>query len=429
MKKDATQVSRAKKGEITPEIRTVSQDENLPVEEVLKRVSEGTIVIPANINRHNLHPRGIGEKLRIKVNANIGSSEGFPEKENERIKLIAALEAGADAVMDLSTGGDLQGIRFMVLELSPVPVGTVPIYEAAVKSRFSSGAVLKMTEEDLFAVIEEQAAQGVDFMTLHCGLTMSALDSLRLEGRVMGIVSRGGSILAGWMLDKEKENPLYEQYDRILEIARRYDVTLSLGDGLRPGCLEDASDRAQLQELLTLGELVQRAREAEVQVMVEGPGHVPFDQIATNMGIAKSLCRGAPFYVLGPLVTDVAPGYDHITAAIGGTMAAVSGADFLCYVTPTEHLGLPGPEEVRQGVMASRIAAHAADVAKGVPGAREWDRDMSRARRKLDWQRQLELSLDPQLAKSLYERLNPGGKEECTMCGSYCALKMVEKYL
>lgn len=429
MGKNLTQMARARQGEVTPEIKLVASRENLPEEEVMEKVARGTIVIPANIRGRHRQPCGIGQGLRTKINANIGTSEAFPQKERERAKLKAALEAGADAVMDLSTGGDLKGIRAMILEHSSVPVGTVPIYEAAVRARLTDGGVLKMKEEDLFAVIEEHAADGVDFMTLHCGLTRAALDSLRSEGRIMGVVSRGGAILAGWMLEKDRENPLYENFDRILEIARRYDVTLSLGDGMRPGCLEDATDRAQLQELLTLGELVQRAREAEVQVMVEGPGHMAFDQIETNIKAAKAVCKGAPFYVLGPLVTDIAPGYDHITAAIGGTMAAVAGADFLCYVTPTEHLGLPGPEEVHQGIMASRIAAHAADVVKGIKGAREWDREMSLARRRLDWERQLELSLDPGLARSLYERLNPQKKEECTMCGSFCALKIVKEYL
>jgi phosphomethylpyrimidine synthase len=429
MRKNATQVFRARQGEVTPQVKLVASQENIPVETVVEGVARGTIVIPANINRRNLQPRGIGQGLRTKINANIGTSEAFPEKENERVKLVAALQAGADAVMDLSTGGDLQGVRTMVLELCPVPVGTVPIYEAAVKARLSSGGVLKMKEEDLFSVIEEHAAEGVDFMTLHCGLTMSALDCLRSEGRIMGLVSRGGAILAGWMLENEKENPLYEKFDLLLEIASRYDVTLSLGDGMRPGCLEDATDRAQLQELLILGELVQRARSAGVQVMVEGPGHVPFNQIETNIKAAKSICKGVPFYVLGPLVTDVAPGYDHISAAIGGTAAAAAGADFLCYVTPTEHLGLPGPEEVHQGVIASRIAAHAADIAKGLSGSGEWDREMSLARRRLDWKSQLELSLDPELAGRLYSRLNPQQKEECTMCGPYCALKMVSEYL
>jgi phosphomethylpyrimidine synthase len=426
-KKSITQVSKAKMGEPTAAMEFVALKEGLPVDTIMEGLVEGTIVIPANSNHGNLEPRGIGKGLRTKVNANIGTSEAFPDRETERAKLKAALEAGADAVMDLSTGGDLQGVLEMVLQSAPVPVGTVPIYEAAVKARHSRGAVLKLTVEDLFAVIEDQAAAGVDFMTLHCGLTGAALQSLRTQKRILGVVSRGGAILAGWMLEKEQENPLYQHYDRVLEIAKKYDVTLSLGDGLRPGCLEDATDRAQIQELLTLGELVQRAREAEVQVMVEGPGHVPFDQIETNIKIAKSLCQGAPFYVLGPLVTDVAPGYDHIAAAIGGTVAAVAGADFLCYVTPSEHLGLPGPAEVHQGVMASRLAAHAADLCKGRPAAKKWDREISLARRNFDWEKQLKLALDPGLARELYSRLNPGGKEECTMCGPYCALKMVEK--
>lgn len=429
MERNNTQIQRARRGEPTPQIEFVARGENLSVETIMEGLAGGSIVIPANINRRNLQPRGIGRGTRIKVNANIGTSEAYPQRENEKAKLAAALNAGADAVMDLSTGGDLKGIRSMVLDLCPVPVGTVPIYEAASRARSLHGGVLKMKEEDLFHVIEEHAAEGVDFLTVHCGLTLSALDCLRSEGRIMGVVSRGGAILAGWMLENDRENPLYENYDRLLEIAARYDVTLSLGDGMRPGCLEDATDRAQMQELLTLGELVQRARDAGVQAMVEGPGHVPFDQIEMNMKAAKLICRDAPFYVLGPLVTDVAPGYDHITAAIGGTLAAVAGADFLCYVTPTEHLGLPGPEEVTQGVMASRIAAHAADVAKGFKGAREWDRQMSLARRGFDWKRQLELALDPDLAKKLYKRLNPQEKEECTMCGSFCAIKMVKEYL
>lgn len=422
----STQVSRAKRGEVTPQVEAVSAQEKIRVEEIMKGLVEGTIVIPANANRKNLKPRGIGKGLRVKVNANIGTSEAFPSLEGERIKLKAALEAGTDTVMDLSTGGDLKGMLAMVLKLSTIPVGSVPVYEAAVKARRLRGGVLKMTEEDLFTAVEEHARSGVDFMTVHCGLTLAALERLRFQGRIMGLVSRGGAILAGWMLEKERENPLYEQYDRLLEIARRHDVTLSLGDGLRPGCLEDATDRAQLQELLILGELVQRAREAEVQVMVEGPGHVPFDQIETNIKVAKSLCRGAPFYVLGPLVTDVAPGYDHIAAAIGGTMAAVAGADFLCYVTPAEHLGLPGPEEVRQGVVALRLAAHAADIARGIKSAREWDHKMAVARRNLDWEEQLKLALDPVAARQLYSRFNPEKNEECTMCGPYCALKMVK---
>ena len=426
MSKIFTQVSKARRGEVTPQMEAVYSSEEVPVENIMKGVAEGSIVIPANIKRRGLEPRGIGKGLKVKVNANIGTSEAFPAVEKEEEKLRASIESGADAVMDLSTGGNLPQMRSLVLEHSPLPVGTVPVYEAAAEARVSRGGVLKMTEEDIFQAIEEHARSGVDFVTVHCGLTLKALENMRSEGRVMGLVSRGGAILAGWMMEKGKENPLYEDYDRLLELAREYDLTLSLGDGLRPGCLEDATDRAQIQELLLLGELVQRARDAEVQVMVEGPGHVPFDQVETNIKIAKSLCKEAPFYVLGPLVTDVAPGYDHISAAIGGTMAAVSGADFLCYVTPAEHLGLPGPQDVRQGVMASRLAAHAADVARGIESARRWDREMSYARRNLNWERQIELSLDPELASSLRGNLNPDKAEECTMCGSYCALKLVK---
>ncbi len=422
-----TQVSRAKRGEATPQMEAVARDEEIAVEDVMECLADGTAVVPANANRSNLSVRGIGRGLKVKVNANIGTSEAFPHLEAERAKLQAALSAGADAVMDLSTGGDLKAVRSMVLEETPVPVGTVPVYEAAVLARQQRGAVLSMQEDDLFEIIEDHARSGVDFMTLHCGLTLGALEQMQKQGRLMGIVSRGGALLAGWMKSREKENPLYERYDRLLEIAGRHDVTLSLGDGLRPGCLDDASDRAQLQELLVLGELVQRAREAEVQVMVEGPGHVPLDQVEASIKTAKSLCAGAPFYVLGPLVTDVAPGYDHIASAIGGALAAAAGADFLCYVTPAEHLGLPGPEEVRQGVMASRLAAHAADVARGHKGACRWDREMSRARRSLDWWRQLELALDPELAGELYDKLNPGKREECTMCGPYCAIKVARE--
>lgn len=422
-----TQVSWAKKGDPTPQVEAVALDEGFRAEEIMEKVAEGTAVIPANVNREHLSPRGIGKGLRVKVNANIGTSEAFPFMQEERAKLQAALEAGADAVMDLSTGGELKEVRSLVLEQSAVPVGTVPIYEAAVKARQKKGAVLSMDEENLFEIIEDHVRSGVDFLTLHCGLTLGVLEQLQKQGRLMGIVSRGGALMAGWMKHREQENPLYEQYDRLLEIAARFDVTLSLGDGLRPGCLEDASDRAQVQELLVLGELVQRAREAEVQVMVEGPGHVPLDQVETNIKMAKYLCKGAPFYVLGPLVTDVAPGYDHISAAIGGALAAKAGADFLCYVTPAEHLGLPGPEEVRQGVMASRLAAHAADVARGQQRARSWDREMSRARCELDWEKQLQLALDPLLAGEIYARLNPTRGEECTMCGPYCAIKVARE--
>ncbi len=422
-----TQLARARKGEITPEMEAVARREDLEAETIRDGVARGTVVIPKNNLRSCGTLCGIGEGLRVKVNANIGTSEAFPELEGEKTKLQAAVGAGADAVMDLSTGGNLDETLQMVLDHAPVPVGSVPIYGAAVRARSKRGGVLKMLEEDLFAEIEKHAALGVDFLTLHCGLTRGVLETLRSQERIMGVVSRGGSILGGWMLHQDRENPLYEHFDRILEIARAYDLTLSLGDGLRPGCLEDATDRAQVQELLILGELVQQAREAEVQVMVEGPGHVPFHQVEMNVVLAKSLCRGAPFYVLGPLVTDVAPGYDHISAAIGGTMAAVAGADFLCYVTPAEHLGLPGPAEVHQGVVAARLAAHAADLARGRKASRQWDLEMSRARKSLDWETQLALALDPVRARELYAGLQSGKQEECTMCGSYCALKMLRE--
>ena len=331
--------------------------------------------------------------------------------------------------MDLSTGPNLKECRGAILENSPVPVGTVPIYEAAVRAQEQHGAVVKMSVEDIFKVIEEQAQEGVDFMTVHCGVTLTALERLQKEGRVMGIVSRGGAILAGWMLFHGRENPLYQEFDRLLHIARKFDVTLSLGDGLRPGALADATDRAQIQELILLGELVERAWKAGVQVMVEGPGHVPLNQIEANIRLQKRICHGAPFYVLGPLVTDVAAGYDHIAAAIGGALAAACGADFLCYVTPAEHLGLPRKEDVREGVIAARIAAHAADLAKGIRGAWERDEAMSRARQELDWERQVELSLDPRKARQYREELNLPEATTCSMCGEFCALKLVREFL
>ncbi|WP_027718630.1 phosphomethylpyrimidine synthase ThiC [Desulfovirgula thermocuniculi] len=424
-----TQLLAARAGEITPAMRRVAEKEKVPVEEVLRKVAEGRVVIPANKNHANLDPCGIGEGLRTKVNANLGTSPAACDMELELAKLRAALEAGADAVMDLSTGGDLDDIRRAVLGASPVPVGTVPVYQAAVEARERRGSIVAMTPDDLFGVIEKHAADGVDFITVHCGVTLEVVGRLQREGRVTDIVSRGGALLAGWMLHNGKENPLYEQFDRLLEICLRYDVVLSLGDGLRPGCIADATDRAQIQELIVLGELVDRARAAGVQAMVEGPGHVPLDQVAANVQVQKSLCRGAPFYVLGPLVTDVAPGYDHITAAIGGAVAAMAGADFLCYVTPAEHLGLPTVEDVREGVIAARIAAHAADLAKGVPGAREWDLAMSRARKALDWEAQIRLAIDPAKAARYRRERNPAGTKACSMCGEYCAMDVVARYL
>ncbi|MGB9803154.1 phosphomethylpyrimidine synthase ThiC [Desulfofundulus sp.] len=424
-----TQLLAARAGEITAAMRRVAERERLPVEEILRKVAAGTVVIPANKNHAGLDPCGIGEGLRTKINANLGTSTAFASIQEELTKLEAALKAGADAVMDLSTGGDLDGCRRAIIARSSVPVGTVPIYQAAVEAREKRGSIVQMKADDLFAVIEKQAADGVDFITVHCGVTLEVIGRLQRQGRVTDIVSRGGSFLAGWMLHNGRENPLYEQFDRLLEICLRYDVTLSLGDGLRPGCLADATDRAQIQELIVLGELVNRARAAGVQAMVEGPGHVPLDQVAANVQVQKTLCNGAPFYVLGPLVTDVAPGYDHITAAIGGAVAAMAGADFLCYVTPSEHLGLPTIDDVKEGVVASRIAAHAADLVKGVPGAREWDLAMARARKALDWEAQIRLAIDPEKARAYREKRNPAGTRACTMCGDFCAMEIVARYL
>jgi len=330
--------------------------------------------------------------------------------------------------MDLSTGGDISAIRQAIVAASTVPIGTVPIYQAGIRAIDKHGAIIKMTVDELFATIEEHVSQGVDFITVHCGVTRAAIDRLKQQKRVTDVVSRGGSFLIGWILYNEKENPLYEHYDRLLELAREYDVTLSLGDGMRPGSLADATDRAQIEELLTLGELVERAQKAGVQVMVEGPGHLPLNQIETNVQLQKSVCKGAPFYVLGPLVTDIGAGYDHITGAIGGAIAAAAGTDFLCYVTPTEHLGLPDPEDVKQGVIASRIAAHAGDIVKGVKGALDWDRKMSLARKRLDWEEQVKLSLDPALSRRVHAKHASGGKA-CSMCGSFCAMQLVEQFL
>lgn len=424
-----TQLEAARQGKITREMEKVAAKEGIDVEILRQRVAEGKVVIPANKNHTNLDPCGIGLGLRTKVNANIGTSTAYPDIEQELKKLEAALEAGADAVMDLSTGGDIDACRREVLARSPVAVGTVPIYQVTVEAQKRYGSMVEFTADDLFRVIELQAADGVDFITVHCGVTLETVERLKREGRLTDIVSRGGSFLVGWMLHHGEENPLYAQYDRLLEIAKRYDVTLSLGDGLRPGCLADATDRAQIQELLILGELVDRAREAGVQAMVEGPGHVPLNQIEANILLQKRLCHGAPFYVLGPIVTDVAPGYDHITAAIGGAIAAAAGADFICYVTPSEHLGLPTVEDVREGVIAARIAGHAADLVKGIPGAWEWDRAMAQARKALDWEKQISLALDPVKARHYRSKRNVETAEACSMCGDFCAMRIVGEYL
>ncbi|HID97755.1 MAG TPA: phosphomethylpyrimidine synthase ThiC [Thermodesulfobacteriaceae bacterium] len=398
--------------------------EQIQVECITAAVKEGKTVVPHNRHVELALPMAIGTGLSTKVNANIGTSKDHPDVEPELEKLRVALEAGAHTIMDLSTGGPIREIRQAIREACPVPLGTVPIYQAAVETvvRYRR-SICEMDIDHLLRVIEEQALHGVDFMTLHCGLTLEAAKRLKSRKRMMGVVSRGGSFILEWMMYNQKENPLFERFDDLLAIAREHEVTLSLGDGLRPGCLYDATDGAQVHELIVLGELTLRAWDAGVQVMIEGPGHMSMDQIPANMILEKRLCHGAPFYVLGPLVTDIAPGYDHITSAIGGAIAAAAGADFLCYVTPAEHLRLPSLDDVKEGVIASCIAAHAADIVKGVPGALKKDLKMGEARHRLDWEAQTELSIDPEKARLYREE---GGKYHgptCTMCGEYCAIK------
>jgi phosphomethylpyrimidine synthase len=423
-----TQLQLARKGTVSPQMKHVAEEERVETPSVIQCVVDGEIIIPANANHTNLIPCGIGKGLRTKVNANIGTSSDSCDLNTELKKLKTAIDFGADTVMDLSTGGDISSIRRALMRACTVPVGTVPIYQAGIEAIENHGAIVNMTVDEIFAIIEEHARDGVDFMTVHCGVTQASLAKLKKQGRTTDIVSRGGAFLIGWMLHNDRENPLYHYYDRLLDLALEHDFALSLGDGLRPGCLADATDRGQIQELIILGELVERAREAGVQAMIEGPGHLPLNQILTNVQLEKSLCRGAPFYVLGPLVTDIGAGYDHITAAIGGAIAAAAGADFLCYVTPTEHLSLPSIEDVKQGVIASRIAAHAADIAKGVKGAKEWDEQMSKARKAFDWEKQAKLSLDPRLSQQIHSKI-PASGAACSMCGKYCAMAIVEKYL
>lgn len=424
----ATQLEQARTGRITEAMKIVAEKEGLRPDVVREEVAAGRLVIPANrihLER-NLVPAGIGRAVSTKINANIGCSSVRSDLGEELEKLKTALEVGADAIMDLSTGGDLDAVRTALLADCPVPFGTVPIYEVIVGRN-----VEDITPDTILKVIEKQAAQGVDFFTIHAGLLREHLNLL--SSRVCGIVSRGGALLAKWMLYHNRQNPLYEMFDDLCELMRRYDVCFSLGDGLRPGCGADATDAAQLAELRTLGELTQRAWEHGCQVMVEGPGHVPFDQIQYNMELQQEICKGAPFYVLGPLVTDIAPGYDHITSAIGGTAAAYYGASFLCYVTPREHLGLPDVDDVRQGVVAARIAAHAADVARGLPAAAARDRQLSQARANLDWKKHLEMAIDPKTAQKMYEeacvhsRIDKEATQDdyCTMCGkSWCSVRI-----
>jgi phosphomethylpyrimidine synthase len=423
-----TQMQEARQGRLTEALRAVASEEQCDAGTLLAAVAAGQVVIPGNPAHVRVRPLGIGKGLRTKVNVNIGTSKDFPDPADEMAKVEISLAHGADTIMDLSTGGDLPRIRRAILERCPLPLGTVPIYQAAVEAIDKRGSIVAMTEDDLFGAIESQAREGVDFMTVHCGFTVRAVERLRAEGRVADVVSRGGAMHLAWILHHQKENPFYARFDRLLEIALRHDITLSLGDGLRPGSTADATDRAQLEELLTLGELVRRCWDAGVQVMVEGPGHVPLDQVELNMRLQKRVCHGAPFYVLGPLVTDIGAGHDHIVAAIGGALAAAAGADFLCYVTPAEHLGLPAPEDVREGLIASRLAAHAGDLVKGVAGARERDRAMSEARKRLDWDAQQRLAIDPEA----FARIRGARRtktEACSMCGDFCAKRIGSEFL
>ncbi|HPG31410.1 MAG TPA: phosphomethylpyrimidine synthase ThiC [bacterium] len=421
-----TQLENALKNTLTDEMKIVSESENIEIAALLKLIRNGEVVIPKNIN-HKFKARGIGKTLKTKVNVNIGTSQDCQDIEKELKKLEIAERFGADAVMDLSTGGDLNKIRNMILQKSGICVGTVPVYEMAVISAGKYGTTDKMDKELMFDVIEKQCEQGVDFITVHCGVTKNVIEKLKFEKRILNIVSRGGAMLTSWIEHNKCENPLYEHYDRLLKIAKKYDVTLSLGDGFRPGCLSDATDRSQIQELLLLGELTDIARKEGVQVMIEGPGHMPLNQIQANMELQKRLCHNAPFYVLGPLVTDIAPGYDHITSAIGGALAAYYGADFLCYVTPAEHLRLPDIEDVKLGLIASKIAAHSADIAKGVAGAKRIDDEMAFGRMNLDWDTQIKCAIDPELVRKVRIENKPKNKDVCTMCSEYCAVKKIKE--
>ena len=421
-----TQLEAAKQGIITEEMRQVAEDEHIDAEKIREGVEAGHIVIPANKNHRSLHAYGIGEGLRTKMNVNLCVSKDCHDYSVEQEKARLAWRMKAEAIMDLSCYGKTAGFRHWLIENSPAAIGTVPMYDVD----GALGKALKdMTADDLFQVVEQHAKDGVDFMTIHAGINREVAGHVMRNKRITNLVSRGGSILFAWMMIKGKENPFYEQYNRLLDICRTYDVTISLGDACRSGCGHDSTDAIQIAELITLGELVVRARKAGVQVMVEGPGHMPLNDIRMNVEVAKKLCHGAPLYVLGPIVTDVAPGYDHITAAIGGTLSAACGADFLCYVTPAEHLRLPDIQDVHEGIVASKIACHAADIVKKVPGAAQWDEEMSWARRRVDFKRMIPLAIDPEKAKAYRESSQPEEEQTCTMCGPKCPMKTLDSIL
>ena len=424
----STQIEAARMGIVTPELETVAAKENRSVDELLPLLAEGKMVIPANIHHTSIDPNGVGGMLRTKVNVNLGISRDCKDYNIEMKKVMRAVELGAESIMDLSSHGDTQPFRRKLCTECPAMIGTVPVYDSVIHYQRDLNT---LTAQAFLDVIRMHAEDGVDFVTLHCGITRKTIEQIKNGTREMNIVSRGGSLVFAWMTMTGEENPFYEYFDEIVEICREHDVTISLGDACRPGCLADATDNCQIEELIRLGELTDRAWARDVQVMIEGPGHVPMDQIEANMKVQETLCKGAPFYVLGPLVTDIAPGYDHITAAIGGAIAAWSGAAFLCYVTPAEHLALPNVDDVHDGIIASKIAAHAADIAKGIPGARDQDDRMAKARRKLDWDAQWLEALDPETAKAIRESRMPkeDHSDTCSMCGKFCAVRSMNKAL
>ncbi len=421
-----TQMDAAKKGIVTEQMRIVAQEENIDIELLRQLVASGRVAIPANKRHTSLSPKGVGEKLRTKINVNLGVSKDCCDLDLEMEKVKKAIDLKAEAIMDLSCYGKTQEFRCKLIEMSPIMIGTVPMYDAV---GMLDKDLKDITVDEFFSVVERHAEDGVDFMTIHCGMNRQTAERVKKNKRLTNIVSRGGSLLFAWMELNNQENPFYEYYDRLLDICEKYDVTISLGDACRPGSIHDSTDASQIEELITLGELTKRAWARNVQVMIEGPGHMALNEIAANMQLEKRLCHGAPFYVLGPLVTDIAPGYDHITSAIGGAIAAANGADFLCYVTPAEHLRLPNLDDMREGIVAARIAAHAADIAKGIPGARDWDNQMSAARADVDFPRMIELSIDPEKAKAYREESKPECEDTCTMCGKMCPMKNMKKIL
>jgi len=424
-----TQLIKARKGIITPEVERLAKLEGLTSDELCEKVALGRVVIMKNKNHKNGIAVAVGEGLRTKVNANIGTSPDCVDFEDELNKMRIAQAAGADAIMELSTGGDIDAFRRKLLSTCTMPVGSVSTYQAGMESIEKNGSIVGMKVEDMFEMIERQAADGIDFMAIHSALTRPLIETLRRQGRVTDIVSRGGSFLTAWMFHNDQENPLYTQFDRVLEICKKYDMCLSIGDAIRPGCIADSLDRAQVQGVIIAGELVKRSLDAGVQVMVEGPGHVPLDQVPATIMLQKQLCHRVPYYILGTLCTDIAPGYDHITGAIGATTAAIAGANFICYLTPAEHLRLPTAEDVHTGVIATRIGCHAADIVNKVKGAWEWDLEMAHARKALDWNKQIELSIDPPTARRIRGERNEEGDEACSMCGGFCAMKVVGEYL